>query len=99
LEDHLPLLNLVDHFLLPDSPKLIHPDCEDDHCSTFGKLGPIYNAATVKVPTKVLYFPDKGHWMLDLRKSQLWYKTVNYRGRLLMSLRRASRDKLILDRI
>jgi hypothetical protein len=53
----------------------------------------------LKVLSKVLYFPGKGHWMLDLRNSQLWYKTVNDCGRLLMSLRRASRDKLILDRI
>ncbi len=29
------------------------------------------------VPSKMLYFPDEGHWVLKLQNSQLWYKTVN----------------------
>jgi dipeptidyl aminopeptidase/acylaminoacyl peptidase len=29
------------------------------------------------VPSKMLYFPDEGHWVLKPRNSQLWYKTVN----------------------
>jgi dipeptidyl aminopeptidase/acylaminoacyl peptidase len=29
------------------------------------------------VPSKMLYFPDEGHWVLKPQKSQLWYKTVN----------------------
>jgi dipeptidyl aminopeptidase/acylaminoacyl peptidase len=31
----------------------------------------------LKVPSKMLYFPDEGHWVLKPRNSQLWYKTVN----------------------
>jgi dipeptidyl aminopeptidase/acylaminoacyl peptidase len=31
----------------------------------------------VKVPSKMLYFPDEGHWVLKPQNSQLWYKTVN----------------------
>jgi dipeptidyl aminopeptidase/acylaminoacyl peptidase len=30
-----------------------------------------------KVPSKMLYFPDEGHWVLKPLNSQLWYKTVN----------------------
>lgn len=30
-----------------------------------------------KVPSKMLYFPDEGHWVLKPQNSQLWYKTVN----------------------
>ncbi len=30
-----------------------------------------------KVPSKILYFPDEGHWVLKPQNSQLWYKTVN----------------------
>jgi dipeptidyl aminopeptidase/acylaminoacyl peptidase len=29
------------------------------------------------VPSKMLYFPDEGHWVLKPHNSQLWYKTVN----------------------
>ncbi len=31
----------------------------------------------LKVPSKMLYFPDEGHWILKPQNSQLWYKTVN----------------------
>jgi dipeptidyl aminopeptidase/acylaminoacyl peptidase len=31
----------------------------------------------MKVPSKFLYFPDEGHWVLKPQNSQLWYKTVN----------------------
>jgi len=29
------------------------------------------------VPSKMLYFPDEGHWVLKPQNSRLWYKTVN----------------------
>jgi dipeptidyl aminopeptidase/acylaminoacyl peptidase len=28
------------------------------------------------VPSKMLYFPDEGHWVLKPQNSQLWYQTV-----------------------
>ena len=31
----------------------------------------------LKVPSKMLYFPDEGHWVLKPQNSQLWYNTVN----------------------
>ncbi len=31
----------------------------------------------LKVPSKMLYFPDEGHWVLKPQNSRLWYKTVN----------------------
>ena len=31
----------------------------------------------LSVPSKMLYFPDEGHWVLKPQNSQLWYKTVN----------------------
>ena len=31
----------------------------------------------MNVPSKMLYFPDEGHWVLKPQNSQLWYKTVN----------------------
>jgi dipeptidyl aminopeptidase/acylaminoacyl peptidase len=31
----------------------------------------------LKVPSKFLYFPDEGHWVLKPQNSRLWYKTVN----------------------
>jgi dipeptidyl aminopeptidase/acylaminoacyl peptidase len=32
---------------------------------------------TMGVPSKMLYFPDEGHWVLKPQNSQLWYRTVN----------------------
>ena len=29
------------------------------------------------VPSKMLYFPDEGHWVMKPQNSQLWWKTVN----------------------
>jgi dipeptidyl aminopeptidase/acylaminoacyl peptidase len=31
----------------------------------------------LKIPSKMLYFPDEGHWVLKPQNSQLWYKTVD----------------------
>ena len=31
----------------------------------------------LKVPSKMLYFPDEGHWVLKPQNSRLWYQTVN----------------------
>jgi dipeptidyl aminopeptidase/acylaminoacyl peptidase len=31
----------------------------------------------LKIPSKMLYFPDEGHWVLKPQNSRLWYKTVN----------------------
>ncbi|PYJ72093.1 MAG: S9 family peptidase, partial [Verrucomicrobia bacterium] len=31
----------------------------------------------LKVPSKMLYLPDEGHWVLKPQNSRLWYKTVN----------------------
>jgi dipeptidyl aminopeptidase/acylaminoacyl peptidase len=32
---------------------------------------------TEGVPSKMLYFPDEGHWVLKPQNSRLWYETVN----------------------
>jgi dipeptidyl aminopeptidase/acylaminoacyl peptidase len=31
----------------------------------------------LKIPSKMLYFPDEGHWVQKPQNSELWYKTVN----------------------
>jgi dipeptidyl aminopeptidase/acylaminoacyl peptidase len=30
----------------------------------------------MNVPSRMLYFPDEGHWVLKPQNSELWYKTV-----------------------
>ena len=30
----------------------------------------------MKVPSKLVQFPDEGHWILKPLNSQFWYKTV-----------------------
>jgi hypothetical protein len=29
------------------------------------------------VPSKMLYFPDEGHWVLKPQNAQLWWETVD----------------------
>jgi len=31
----------------------------------------------LKVPSRLLYFPDEGHWVLKPQNGSLWYQTVN----------------------
>ena len=31
----------------------------------------------LKIPSKMLYFPDEGHWVLKPQNSRMWYATVN----------------------
>ena len=40
-------------------------------------LPALHTLQLLKVPSKMLYFPDEGHWVLKPQNSQLWYKTVN----------------------
>ena len=30
----------------------------------------------LNVPSRMLYFPDEGHWVLKPQNSKLWYETV-----------------------
>jgi len=30
----------------------------------------------MNVPSKMLYFPDEGHWILKPQNSEFWYKSV-----------------------
>ena len=41
------------------------------------RLPAFHTLQTMGVPSKMLYFPDEGHWVLKPQNSQLWYKTVN----------------------
>jgi dipeptidyl aminopeptidase/acylaminoacyl peptidase len=34
-------------------------------------------AQRLQIPSKMLYFPDEGHWVLKPQNSRLWYQTVN----------------------
>lgn len=42
-----------------------------------GQVFQIFSAVQRRsVPSKFLYFPDEGHWVLKPQNSRLWYKTV-----------------------
>ena len=40
-------------------------------------LGLFTTLQRLGVPSKMLYFPDEGHFVLKPQNAQLWYKTVN----------------------
>jgi dipeptidyl aminopeptidase/acylaminoacyl peptidase len=38
----------------------------------------LFDALQIRgIPSKMLYFPDEGHWVQKPQNSQLWYQTVN----------------------
>ena len=49
------------------------------------------------VPSKMLYFPDEGHWVLKPQNSDLWYKTVN--GWVNEWIRKSSSSEIALSEI
>jgi dipeptidyl aminopeptidase/acylaminoacyl peptidase len=51
-------------------PARLPPRCER-------RVPALRHAAAAQGPSKMLYFPDEGHWVLKPQNSQLWYKTVN----------------------
>jgi len=36
----------------------------------------VHRTAAARIESRLLYFPDEGHWVLKPRNSQLWYHTV-----------------------
>lgn len=54
---------------------IIHSEL--DYRVPFGEGLQLYTAAQrMGVPSKLLVFPDEGHWVLKPQNSQLWYHTV-----------------------
>jgi dipeptidyl aminopeptidase/acylaminoacyl peptidase len=48
-----------------------------DYRVTDGQAFQLFSALQRQsVPSRLLYFPDEGHWVLKPQNSQLWYKTV-----------------------
>jgi dipeptidyl aminopeptidase/acylaminoacyl peptidase len=52
--------------------------CQNDYRLDVSEGFQLFTALQrLKVPSKMLYFPDEGHWVLKPQNSRLWYKTVN----------------------
>ncbi len=62
----------VTHFKTPTL--VIHG--EQDYRVDYGQALQLFTALQMrKVPSKLLVFPDEGHWVLKPQNSQLWYQT------------------------
>jgi dipeptidyl aminopeptidase/acylaminoacyl peptidase len=67
-------LNSVKHFKTPTLVSHGQLDYRLDVSQGFE----LFTALQIqKVPSKMMYFPDEGHWVLKPQNSQFWYKTVN----------------------
>ena len=54
---------------------LIHGEM-DFRCPISEGLGMFTALQVMGVPSKILFFPDEGHWVLKPANSQLWYRTI-----------------------
>lgn len=54
---------------------LIHGEF-DFRCPISEGLGMFTALQIMDVPSKILFFPDEGHWVLKPANSQVWYRTI-----------------------
>jgi len=54
---------------------LIHGEL-DFRCPISEGIGMFTALQVMGVPSKILFFPDEGHWILKPANSQLWYRTI-----------------------
>jgi len=54
---------------------LIHGEL-DFRCPISEGLGMFTALQVMNVPSKILFFPDEGHWVLKPANSQVWYRTI-----------------------
>jgi dipeptidyl aminopeptidase/acylaminoacyl peptidase len=59
------------------TPTLVIHGQNDYRCDVSQGFDLFTTLQRLKVPSKLLYFPDEGHWVLKPQNSRLWYKTVN----------------------
>jgi dipeptidyl aminopeptidase/acylaminoacyl peptidase len=58
------------------TPTLVIHGEQDFRCTTSEGIS-LFTALQVRrVPSKLLYFPDEGHWVLKPANAEVWYRTV-----------------------
>jgi len=63
----------VDNF---STPQLIIHGEQDFRCPVSEAFSMFTALHTKKVPARLLYFPDEGHWVLKPVNSEVWYDTI-----------------------
>ncbi len=77
-EGHETFLRFSPHMFVQNfkTPMLVIQGEQDFRCPVSEGVS-LYTALQVmKVPSRFLYFPDEGHWVLKPANSQVWYKTI-----------------------
>ena len=54
---------------------LIHGEM-DFRCPISEGLGMFTALKVMNIPSKILFFPDEGHWVMKPANSQIWYRTI-----------------------
>jgi len=63
----------VDNF---KTPMLVVQGEQDFRCTISEGISLFTALQVKKVPSKLLYFPDEGHWVLKPANSHVWYRTI-----------------------
>jgi len=58
------------------TPMLVIQGEQDFRCTVSEGISLFTALQYMKVPSKLLYFPDEGHWVLKPANAEVWYKTV-----------------------
>ncbi|MGA1872072.1 MAG: prolyl oligopeptidase family serine peptidase [Thermoplasmatota archaeon] len=77
-DDHGKFLKYSPHMHVQNfrTPMLVVQGELDFRCPVSEGISLFTALQVMKVPSKLLYFPDEGHWVLKPANSQVWYRTV-----------------------
>ncbi|MEA3558406.1 MAG: S9 family peptidase [Candidatus Thermoplasmatota archaeon] len=77
-DDHEKFLKFSPHMYVQNfkTPMLVIQGELDFRCPVSEGVSLFTALKVMKVPSKFLYFPDEGHWVLKPANSQVWYRTI-----------------------
>lgn len=77
-EDHEEYLKYSPHMFVQNfkTPMLVIQGEQDFRCPVSEGISLFTALQVMDVPSKFLYFPDEGHWVLKPANSHVWYRTI-----------------------
>jgi dipeptidyl aminopeptidase/acylaminoacyl peptidase len=77
-DNHETFLKYSPHMYVQNfqTPMLVIQGEQDFRCPVSEGVSLFTALQVMKVPSKFLYFPDEGHWVLKPANSEVWYKTI-----------------------
>lgn len=77
-EGHESFLRYSPHMFVQNfrTPMLVVQGELDFRCPVSEGISLFTALQVMKVPSRLLYFPDEGHWVMKPANAEVWYRTV-----------------------